>query len=160
MFFRSLSFALALVLACSSVAVCATPQASMDQRGETRDDQYQQEQQTQPLGLGTQLGINPAQTQEEAPASIPTVVLDDSRTVPPQQQNAPKQGEQNQLPLRTKPKARTVELTDFQQMVATSLGQTLSIYGMNLFEEAPTTFAPVDHAPVTSDYVIGPGTNC
>ena len=42
-------------------------------------------------------------------------------------------------------------------MVATSLGQTLPIYGMNLFEEAPTTFAPVDHAPVTADYVIGPG---
>ena len=42
-------------------------------------------------------------------------------------------------------------------MVATSLGQTLPIYGVNLFEEAPTTFAPVDHAPVTSDYVIGPG---
>ena len=52
---------------------------------------------------------------------------------------------------------RTVELTDFQQLVATSLGQTLPIYGENLFHNVPTTFAPVDRVPVTADYVIGPG---
>jgi polysaccharide export outer membrane protein len=155
---RTLSLTLALVLACSSAAVCATSQVSTDQRSsQSRDEQYQQDQQVQQQGLGQLPGISPSQTQEGAPASIPTVVLDDSRTLPPQQQNAPKQGEQNPLPLRPKPRARTVELTDFQQMVATSLGQTLPIYGMNLFEDAPTTFAPVDHAPVTSDYVIGPG---
>ena len=111
MFSRTLSFALAIVLACSSIAVGVTPQASMDGRGSnSRDDQFQQDQQTQLPGLGTQLGVNPAQTQEGAPVSIPTVVLDDSRTLPPQQTNGPKQGEQSQLPLPTKPKAVTVEL--------------------------------------------------
>ncbi len=33
----------------------------------------------------------------------------------------------------------------------------LPIYGENLFRNVPTTFAPVEHIPVTSDYVIGPG---
>ncbi len=52
---------------------------------------------------------------------------------------------------------RNPELTDFQKMVATSTGQVLAIYGSNLFDNVPTTFAPADHIPVTSDYVIGPG---
>ncbi len=122
-----------------------------------RDDQYQQEQQAQQQNLGPQSGTNPQQPPEGVTPSIPTVVLDDSRSLAPQQPTGQKQGEQTQLPLRTKPKARTVELTDFQQMVATSLGQTLPIYGTNLFDESPTTFAPVDHAPVSADYVVGPG---
>ena len=52
---------------------------------------------------------------------------------------------------------KTVELTDFQKMVATSSGHVLPIYGASLFENVPTTFAPVDRVPVTSDYVLGPG---
>ena len=49
------------------------------------------------------------------------------------------------------------DLTDFQQMVLSSIGKTLPIYGLSLFENVPTTFAPVDRVPVTADYVIGPG---
>jgi polysaccharide biosynthesis/export protein len=52
---------------------------------------------------------------------------------------------------------RTVELTDFQQLVAQSLGYPLPLYGSGLFVNAPTTFAPVDRIPVTANYVIGPG---
>ena len=47
--------------------------------------------------------------------------------------------------------------SEFQQFVTTSLGRRLPIYGSSLFEHVPTTFAPVDHIPVTDDYVIGPG---
>jgi protein involved in polysaccharide export with SLBB domain len=50
-----------------------------------------------------------------------------------------------------------VELTDFQQFVAQSLGYVLPVYGTSLFGNAPTTFAPVDRIPVTANYVIGPG---
>jgi len=53
--------------------------------------------------------------------------------------------------------SRTVELTDFQQLVTQSLGYPLPIYGANLFVKSPTTFAPVDLIPVTANYVIGPG---
>ena len=33
----------------------------------------------------------------------------------------------------------------------------LSIFGMNLFKDSPTTFAPIDLAPAPKGYVIGPG---
>lgn len=46
--------------------------------------------------------------------------------------------------------------TEFQQMIANSIGKTLPIYGASLFRNPPSTFAPVYNAPVTPDYVIGP----
>jgi polysaccharide export outer membrane protein len=47
--------------------------------------------------------------------------------------------------------------SEFQEFVASSIGRRLPIYGRNLFDRVPTTFAPVDRIPVTDDYVIGPG---
>jgi protein involved in polysaccharide export with SLBB domain len=47
--------------------------------------------------------------------------------------------------------------TDFQRMVYASVGQLLPIYGAKLFLQSPSTFAPVDQVPVTSNYVVGPG---
>jgi protein involved in polysaccharide export with SLBB domain len=47
--------------------------------------------------------------------------------------------------------------TEFQRFVASSVGQILPIFGASLFDKAPTTFAPLDRVPVTSDYVVGPG---
>jgi hypothetical protein len=46
---------------------------------------------------------------------------------------------------------------EFQEFVASSVGRRLPIYGYNLFDRVPTTFAPVDRIPVTDDYLIGPG---
>lgn len=51
----------------------------------------------------------------------------------------------------------TAELTDFQQLVAESLGYSLPIYGASLFLNAPSTFAPADSIPVTANYIVGPG---
>ncbi len=48
-------------------------------------------------------------------------------------------------------------LTEFQKLVAATSGQVLPIFGHDLFRGVPSTFAPVDQIPVTSDYVIGPG---
>jgi protein involved in polysaccharide export with SLBB domain len=47
--------------------------------------------------------------------------------------------------------------TEFQQMIANSIGKMLPIYGVNLFRNPPSTFAPLNAVPVTPDYVIGPG---
>ncbi len=47
--------------------------------------------------------------------------------------------------------------TEFQRLVAGSVGKMLPIYGEDLFLNVPTTFAPVDRVPVTPEYVIGPG---
>ncbi len=48
-------------------------------------------------------------------------------------------------------------LTEFQKFVATTTGQILPIFGANLFRRVPSTFAPVDMAPVPPDFVVGPG---
>ncbi len=50
-----------------------------------------------------------------------------------------------------------VQLSEFQRLVAASVGKVLPIYGANLFRNVPSTFAPVTRIPVTPDYVIGPG---
>jgi polysaccharide export outer membrane protein len=55
-----------------------------------------------------------------------------------------------QLPQKEEP-------TEFQQFVTTSVGRELPLFGYNLFEQVPSTFAPADRVPVTSEYVIGPG---
>lgn len=97
---------------------------------------------------------------EQAPAPTPNVVLDDTQPSPPPNplnpDNANGVGPKTTRPTPRTPK-KAVELTDFQQMVVASLGKPLPIYGLSLFENVPTTFAPVDRVPVTADYVLGPG---
>jgi protein involved in polysaccharide export with SLBB domain len=46
---------------------------------------------------------------------------------------------------------------EFQAFVTSSLGYRLEIFGQNLFQNVPSTFAPLDLVPVGPDYVIGPG---
>lgn len=48
-------------------------------------------------------------------------------------------------------------LTEFQKFVASTTGQVLPIYGAELFRSVPSTFAPLNLAPVPLDYVLGPG---
>ncbi len=47
--------------------------------------------------------------------------------------------------------------TEFQLMVADSVGRMLPIYGSSLFRKPPSTFAPLSNVPVPANYVIGPG---
>jgi protein involved in polysaccharide export with SLBB domain len=62
-----------------------------------------------------------------------------------------RQAAAQQAPLPPEP------LTEFQKFVASTTGLVLPVYGANLFRATPSTFAPVDLAPVPADYVIGPG---
>jgi protein involved in polysaccharide export with SLBB domain len=61
----------------------------------------------------------------------------------------PSQMQHLQIPLRPE--------TEFEQMVADSVGRPLPLFGQSLFIQAPSTFAPVDWMQVPSDYIIGPG---
>lgn len=66
--------------------------------------------------------------------------------------------QQFEIPREENPRRRPIaETTEFEQMVADSLGRKLPIYGMSLFENSPTTFAPLSSVPVPANYVIGPG---
>jgi len=47
-------------------------------------------------------------------------------------------------------------LTEFQKFTSATTGMVLPIFGANLFQSVPSTFAPLDNAPVPPDYVIGP----
>ncbi len=50
------------------------------------------------------------------------------------------------------------ERSEFQDFVSASLNQkSFSLYGYDLFNQAPDTFAPVENIPITLDYLIGPG---
>ncbi len=51
-------------------------------------------------------------------------------------------------PLRTK--------SEFQQYAEDATGRQLPVYGRQLFDQVPTTFAPVENVPVPADYVLGP----
>ena len=48
-------------------------------------------------------------------------------------------------------------LTEFQKFIASTTNQVLPIFGANLFRRVPSTFAPLNGAPVPSAYIIGPG---
>ncbi|MFN9773691.1 MAG: SLBB domain-containing protein [Burkholderiales bacterium] len=50
-----------------------------------------------------------------------------------------------------------LEPNDVQKFVQASTGRLLPLFGATLFEEAPTSYAPVGGVPVPADYVIGPG---
>jgi protein involved in polysaccharide export with SLBB domain len=56
-----------------------------------------------------------------------------------------------------RPAQPTRPQTEFEQMVADSVGRALPLFGQSLFVQAPSTFAPVDWMQVPSDYIIGPG---
>lgn len=47
--------------------------------------------------------------------------------------------------------------TEFEQMVADSVGRPLPLFGQSLFLQPPSTFSPVDWMQVPNDYIIGPG---
>lgn len=47
--------------------------------------------------------------------------------------------------------------TEFQHFVQQSTGAMLPIFGRELFSDVPSTFAPLENVPVSSDYVVGPG---
>ncbi len=53
--------------------------------------------------------------------------------------------------------SKPLPINDFQNFVTLSIGRKLPIYGYDLFQNVPSTFAPVDRVPVSADYVIGPG---
>ncbi len=62
----------------------------------------------------------------------------------------------NPSQLRT-PKTPLRPETEFEQMVADSVGRALPLFGQSLFVQPPSTFSPIDRFQVPSDYILGPG---
>src|ERR1017187_1077844 len=47
-------------------------------------------------------------------------------------------------------------LTEFQKFTAATTRQVLPIFAADLFQNVPSTFAPLDRAPIPPNYVVGP----
>lgn len=110
------------------------------------------------FGSGAARTGNPASTsstqipqQQVLPLQTPTI----TNTTPP----APSRPGLPRSNIEQRPADTTAvaERNEFQEFIAQALGQTLPLYGYNLFLGAPSTFAPVENIPVTPDYIIGPG---
>ena len=118
---------------CSDPLLASSPQCS----GQSSEDL------NAPLGFpttGSSMNQNQPQTQTRNYSDV------ESQTR--QQTNRP------QPPTRQSPPE---PLTEFQKFIATTTGQILPIFGADLFRNVPSTFAPLDNAPVPPDYVLGPG---
>lgn len=48
-------------------------------------------------------------------------------------------------------------ITDLQKLARSSTGQSLPVFGRDMFQQSPSTFAPADQIPAAADYVIGSG---
>ena len=106
----------------------------------------------QNAGQGTTQGRVPQQPGQQQ--TTQGVVLPGQETNPSVTTNGiPTQQQQQQL---VQPKLPLDPPTEFQQLIANSIGKMLPIYGVNLFLNPPSTFAPLNIVPVTPDYVIGP----
>ena len=100
--------------------------------------------------------LNSGANQQQQPTlnpqiSVPGQPENQNNTANTQNNDNRTQGLSRETPLPLDPP------TEFQQMIANSLGKALPIYGANLFRNPPSTFAPLNLVPVTPDYVIGPG---
>ena len=71
----------------------------------------------------------------------------------PSDRRAPQTTERNEAT----PTVVTQAPTEFQRLVVDSIGTSLPIFGADLFNNVPDTFAHLDDIPVGADYVIGPG---
>ena len=116
-----------------------------------------------PLFLGAQTGIldtqsqgsqNPLNPQQSGSRTPFPVIPERPKVNITNIPGSPEASGVNQLPNVALPPEPDIE---FQQFVASSLGYNLPIFGQNLFENVPSTFAPLEYVPVTPDYLIGPG---
>jgi protein involved in polysaccharide export with SLBB domain len=99
-----------------------------------------------PQGSGEsqpRLGISGAGSTSSSPGNLPATYSDIEQLS--------RQAATQPQPLPPEP------LTEFQKFVASTTGLVLPVYGADLFRRSPSTFAPVDLAPVPADYVVGPG---
>src|SRR6202162_1808171 len=64
-------------------------------------------------------------------------------------------------PVAQEPISRSVIVadapTEFQMFVESSVGKRLPLFGYNLFQGVPSTFAPLDQIAVPANYIVGPG---
>ncbi|WP_353069772.1 SLBB domain-containing protein [Tunturibacter empetritectus] len=145
-----------------SVFGTLTSSAQFEQFGQALSGQTSQQQSCDPNDPTCQSSDdqsnlqlrNPSVNQQQQQTLTPQIIVPGQQDTQTNSQNNTRTQQQNQnlqtpLPLDSP--------TEFQLLVANSIGKMLPIYGVNLFRNLPSTFAPVNQIPVTPDYVVGPG---
>jgi protein involved in polysaccharide export with SLBB domain len=100
-------------------------------------------------------GSNGAQARDSSSAPVTSPVLVNPPGGNPDQYNptTPPTNPSQAPHQQTTPQPQT----EFEQLVADSIGRPLPLFGQSLFAQPPSTFSPVDWMQVPSDYIIGPG---
>ena len=126
------------------------------------------------LAAGSAIAQLPPQTQDDSrcvtgqepsctsrdtnPSSMRLPPTINDRLSRPLQVETPEERPPGEPPYQNPPRRKQpTRPTEFEQMVADSVGRRLPIFGSSLFDNAPTTFAPVSQTPVPANYVVGPG---
>jgi protein involved in polysaccharide export with SLBB domain len=117
-------------LDCSDPTMAGNPQCNAGQ-GQRYNGQFGNNSVTRTPVLTTPGGFSPDQYTPSRPPLNPSQIWHPARPTRPE--------------------------TEFEQMVADSVGRPLPLFGQSLFIQAPSTFSPVDWMQVPSDYTIGPG---
>ncbi|WP_433967756.1 SLBB domain-containing protein [Tunturiibacter gelidiferens] len=138
-----------------------TSSAQFDQFGQALTGQAGQQQSCDPNDPTCQSSVDQSNLQVRNPSVNQQQTLTPQIIVPGQQDNTQTNTQNNN---RTQQQNQNLETrlpldspTEFQLLVANSIGKMLPIYGVNLFRNLPSTFAPLNMVPVTPDYVVGPG---
>src|SRR4051812_6275875 len=130
--------------------------------------QFGNQQQQQQQGFGTPGAYSPSQQQQQtSPIQTPSINNVPGRTGAPQPQQG-QQGQQQQQPGVFDPRFQAPqaplytmrpreERNEFQDFIEQSTGKKLPIFGQDLFEGGPSTFAPIENIAVPANYIIGPG---
>ncbi|MEY3202563.1 MAG: hypothetical protein RIR70_2113, partial [Pseudomonadota bacterium] len=100
-----------------------------------------------------------------APATRRPLILDNKadprrpqRAAPPSMATGQVVVDENGLETLFAPEPRLPPLSNpFAEFIQSSSGQRLPLFGFDLFQNVPSTFAPLQNAPVTPDYMVGPG---
>lgn len=104
----------------------------------------------QPAAAGTAQAPDQGQSQVgRYPAS--SAIAPATQTVPAEEETAVPTPKASRIvgPLKAR--------SEFEQFAEDATGRRLPVFGRQLFDEVPTTFAPVENVPVPADYVVGPG---
>jgi len=115
--------------------------------------QFPASQQPQPVGPNPDV-LTPSSSQDQNNNTSPTSQANDSLTQSSRRQQTAAQNAEALARNRPRVPDRP---TEFQRLVQASVGRNLPIFGASLFDNVPSTFAPVDNVPVTANYVVGPG---
>ncbi|MBV8208397.1 MAG: SLBB domain-containing protein [Acidobacteria bacterium] len=114
------------------------------------------------LNQGSGSGAAPGSNSQGLPINLPPIRLPSVsgpsiRNAAPDQTGLSNEALQNLAAQQQAAGALPEPELEFQQLVWAAVGTRLAIFGHNLFESVPSTFAPLDNVQVTPDYLIGPG---